>query len=378
MLDTRRSGVEVTRQVLYDQVWSTPMIRLAKEYGISDVALAKICKKLNVPYPWRGYWRRKETGKAVKRLPLPPNTDPAKQGVTIHRTIRPESVAPLSEDAKQRITAEEAPERKIVVPDRLTNPHRLLKEHLAEWRSLKVNDYGAIWSGNIRQLNIRVGPTSLDRALRIMDTLFKALESRSYPVEIQQGYHRTLGARINGESITFGLEERFQRMDHPDQKNLKLQWWQRQRYRYAPTGTLSLKIKEVWADGLRKTWIDGKTAKVESYLNEFIVGLLRAAEAVKSARLKRELEQQAQREAQHTREEEARKRQEELARRQALEQEAVNWAKAQQLRGYLAALKEVLIAKHGGIQLGSPAEHWLSWAQQHADRLDPLIREQSK
>lgn len=354
------------------------MTRLAKEYGISDVALAKICKKLNVPYPWRGYWRRKETGKAVKQLPLPPNTDPAKQRVTIHRTIRPESVAPLSEDATQRITAEQAPERKIVVPDRLTNPHRLLKEHLAEWRSPKVNDYGAIWSGSIRQLNVRVSPTSLGRALRIMDTLFKALESRGYPVGIQQGYHRTLGVRINGEPIMFGLEERFQRMNHPDQTDLTRQWWQRQRYQYAPTGTLSLKITDVWGDGLRKTWSDRKRAKIENCLNEFIVGLLRVAEAVKSARLKRELEQQTQREAQHRREEEARRRQEELARRQALEQEAVNWAKAQQLRGYLATLKEVLMAKHGESQPGSPADQWLSWAHQHADRLDPLIGEQSK
>ena len=61
-----------------------------------------------------------------------------------------------------------------------------------------------------------------------------------------------------------------------------------------------------------------------------------------------------------------------------LEQEAVNWAKAQQLRGYLAALKEMLIAKHGEIQPGSPADQWLSWAHQHADRLDPLIREPSQ
>jgi hypothetical protein len=55
MFDTRSNGIEVTRQALYDQVWSTPMTKLAKEYGISDVALAKICKKLNVPYPQRGY-----------------------------------------------------------------------------------------------------------------------------------------------------------------------------------------------------------------------------------------------------------------------------------------------------------------------------------
>lgn len=71
--------------------------------------------------------------------------------------------------------------------------------------------------------------------------------------------------------------------------------------------------------------------------------------------------------------EDALKRQEELARRQALEQEATNWAKAQQLRAYLAALKDMLITKHGEIQPGSQADTWLAWAYQHADRLDPLI-----
>ncbi len=30
-------------------IWATPMQRLAKELGISDVALAKTCKKLGVP-----------------------------------------------------------------------------------------------------------------------------------------------------------------------------------------------------------------------------------------------------------------------------------------------------------------------------------------
>jgi len=73
----------VQRQVLYNQVWAQPMTKVAPEYGISNVALAKICKKFNIPYPWRGYWRRKETGKAVKLFPLPQNLEPAKQAATI-------------------------------------------------------------------------------------------------------------------------------------------------------------------------------------------------------------------------------------------------------------------------------------------------------
>ena len=47
----------VTREGLFEQVWSKPMINLAREYGISDVGLAKICKKMEIPKPQRCYWR---------------------------------------------------------------------------------------------------------------------------------------------------------------------------------------------------------------------------------------------------------------------------------------------------------------------------------
>ena len=35
--------ITLTRQSLYELVWSKPMTTLAKEFGISDVALAKRC-----------------------------------------------------------------------------------------------------------------------------------------------------------------------------------------------------------------------------------------------------------------------------------------------------------------------------------------------
>lgn len=375
MFNDPRETKTVQRQVLYEQVWAQPMTKVAKEYGISNVALAKICKKLNIPCPWRGYWRRKETGKSVKPLSVPPNADPTKQAVTIHRTIQPESLEPISEETTQRITAEEAPEQKIEVPDRLSKTHRLLSGHLTEWRSASVDEYGAIRSGSIRQLNIRVSPKSLSRALRIMNTLFVALEARGYQVGIQDGYKKTLGVRINGQPIEFGLEEKFQRIERSTDKSRRPDPWGYRRYEYVPTGTLILKIAEWGADGLQKTWSDGKTATLETCLNDFIVGLLKVAEAVKARRLKQEQEEQIRREAERRRQEEEQKRQEEQASRQKLEQEAANWTKSQQLRAYLAALKDMLIDKHGEIQSGSQAEQWLTWAHQHADRLDPLVNE---
>lgn len=63
---------EYTRQEFYDLVWSQPMQKLAQSFGISDVALAKQCKKANIPVPNRGYWARKQAGKSVIQVALPP------------------------------------------------------------------------------------------------------------------------------------------------------------------------------------------------------------------------------------------------------------------------------------------------------------------
>lgn len=61
------------RYELYERVWAQPIQGLAKEYGVSNVALAKACKKRGVPVPGIGYWAKKAAGKLVsERSPLPP------------------------------------------------------------------------------------------------------------------------------------------------------------------------------------------------------------------------------------------------------------------------------------------------------------------
>jgi hypothetical protein len=65
----------INRKELYKKVWETPITRWSKEYGLSDVGFAKICKKHKIPRPPRGYWARKATGQRVKRLPLPQEED---------------------------------------------------------------------------------------------------------------------------------------------------------------------------------------------------------------------------------------------------------------------------------------------------------------
>jgi hypothetical protein len=57
------------REELYEKVWAQPIQKLAKEYRVSDVALAKACKRRRVPVPGRGYWAKKAAGKAVPNRP---------------------------------------------------------------------------------------------------------------------------------------------------------------------------------------------------------------------------------------------------------------------------------------------------------------------
>jgi hypothetical protein len=62
------------RDVLYEEVWTQPIRKLARKYNVSDVALAKACMKLRVPLPGLGYWAKRAAGKKVPIRPaLPPS-----------------------------------------------------------------------------------------------------------------------------------------------------------------------------------------------------------------------------------------------------------------------------------------------------------------
>jgi len=58
---------ELTREELFLLVWERPSQEVARELGISDVALGKRCKKLQVPKPPPGYWAKVNAGKLTRK-----------------------------------------------------------------------------------------------------------------------------------------------------------------------------------------------------------------------------------------------------------------------------------------------------------------------
>jgi hypothetical protein len=64
------------RGKLYEEVWAEAVTTVAKRYGVSDVALRKICKKLAVPLPPLGYWAKLASGRKSPIPQLPRHSGP--------------------------------------------------------------------------------------------------------------------------------------------------------------------------------------------------------------------------------------------------------------------------------------------------------------
>jgi hypothetical protein len=68
----RQFASRYDRVRIYEEIWAEPIQHVAKRYSMSDVGLAKVCRKLNIPRPGRGYWAMKAAGKRIPRQPALP------------------------------------------------------------------------------------------------------------------------------------------------------------------------------------------------------------------------------------------------------------------------------------------------------------------
>ncbi|HMG17988.1 MAG TPA: hypothetical protein VK573_04635 [Gemmatimonadales bacterium] len=159
----------VSREELYEKVWTEPVRTVAKGFGVSDVALAKQCKNLKIPLPGRGYWSKKAAGKSVRRIPLP--ALPLNDAVTPRAKtfspppviVNPELPGPVAD----QIAFEADPANAIVVREDLRSLQPLVKA-TRDVLEGKV-DPGNWRDGLTPRLDIDVSKSQLRRALPIMD-----------------------------------------------------------------------------------------------------------------------------------------------------------------------------------------------------------------
>lgn len=358
------------------------MSRDCLKYGLSDVGLAKICAEWSIPCPPRGYWVKKRNGKTVRARKLP-HIEEGNPVILSYRKLTVEEV-----EAALKITLgdpqikfEKYPENHITVVEQLTEPHPLVVRTEKSIRNSKADEIGMVRPKARQCLDLAVTPSLIDRSLCILDAIIKALDARKYPVTVIDGDRPRTQARVLEEDIGFQLYEdtvRQEREPTQDEIEWELRWSpDRKFYVRVPSGKLVLRITD--GHGLRRCWTDRSDRRVEQFLNSFVIGLIRTAEAVKVERFnieirRKEREQQERRrqEEEQRRRAEERQRQEEETHLRRLEAEAAAWVKAEQIRAYVAAVKEAAQRDAGAVVPGGELERWVAWAMNQADTLDPI------
>jgi len=365
----------IDRQEFYELIWATPASQLCRRFGFSDVWLAKLCKKHGIPRPPRGYWAKRRIGKATAQVPLPPIEDAKLQKIEIPPAPIPrkETFPPTT---IKRIAKEQSREALIVVDEVLEAPHPLVRRTLASLKSATHHNYaGLLQPGDDGCLDVKIDPGSVERAMKIMDALIKALEERSHQVVVKKDNHKSATfAEVDGQFIQFRLYEHFSEHREPAYpKNLNGQnpYWHRDR-KYLPNGDLELLLDSPFSSTPSRSFKDRPGKRIEDQLNEFIVGLIKASVAMKKAKARWEVSRRAdeQRQKQH---EMAERLQEEEAERTIWVDGTLNaWNRCRNLREMI--LEARTRASELGIEISPESQigQWIEAAERRLAELDPL------
>jgi hypothetical protein len=364
-----RERHDLTRQELYDLVWSEPVYKVAERYAISGVALAKKCRNFGIPLPERGYWNRLQAGKKVRKTPLKPASAGTSEMIVIFQGQGPRPPKPPQPELDPQIVSAIAAERleksKIVVPEHVTHLHPQAK---------KIGDAhsrGRPWN----ERNAKTEPIELRRR-RILHALFRAIEQRKGQVTARP-YSAGFEVELLGSTFQMSCSEPIRRKRVPmskEQLRARSQWETRD-YNTVDEPSGILRMRMARENGHPKDMLDTDEAPLETKLNDVMIWLFqhsitvaerdRRAEEARIAAAERARKEREAEIARWKAEDERRKERERVA---GLLEEVKQWRAAMEIRDFVKAASKVL----------DLTTEWKTWALAVADTMDPLRRSDSR
>jgi hypothetical protein len=362
---------KISREDLYEQVWQMPMSKLAAHYGISDVALAKTCKRLNVPRPGRGYWARLAAGERLKRPPLPKAGRGHDTWVFLQRVEHPE------------VRAARPVPPTVKLAESLGDAHDGVRALALALKRGEVDSYNRITVGAPGREALAVSVNTHRRALLVVDALSKAIVERGHTVSVRTDdgpAKASLAFVVTGESVAVSVIEQLEPKDHiltPEEEKRAATGYRYgiPKYDHVAGGRLRIVLQQSTLK--RGSWTDTEKHRLEDYLGHVVV----AIEAEAASRQRRRVDdehrrrdeearrQELERERERRRVEEARiKHREGLAA--DLHRMAQDWTTAAALRAFLDALKSAVTPE----ERTETFDRWFEWATEHVKTLDPLSR----
>lgn len=359
---TAMSYITLSRKQLFELVWSEPFLTLSKKYHISDTGLRKICVRMAIPYPRTGHWQRIRAGSNV-RLPNFKSNLNIDATVTLElRETRSSADNVVLQRDQEFIRVQNAiesdPRVSLVVPKNLSsrNPQIALAR-----KSLKDTTYrykaNEIRTTGVNELSISVSKPLVSRALRIVDTLIKAVNARGHDVFVGTETH----ASVHGQSIKISLQEVTKRVTNESEQGSY------RKYNHVASGILMLRIisarkKEFKDDieGMRPLEIQLSTILAWLEVEGKEMQFQAFQDAIK------ECERSEMRQIQELFENMQRK---ELIAFRTLLDKAKRWQDANTLRDFLAAMEKNQPQSENFLQ-------WCQWVKAKIDWFDPITNAQ--
>jgi hypothetical protein len=312
--------LSISRQDLYEAVWTTPTYKLAKKFGYSDAGLAKLCNKHNIPRPGSAYWHRRDFGREVSRTPLP-EAEGAKGSVDQYGVLRPHIKDVLSRDQSP--------------------------------------------------FYVRVTPNTLLRGVRVLNALLCALEERGCGLSWPEEAGSKLAVLVEGEQVLLRISETVRRRRHIRSKNDPP--WPPD-FDNLPTGLFTIYLQSAEFDRLLWKREDRRHRKIEDRLGEIVVAFSPMALAIKKKREEEDRERR-ERELQRKLEQDAdQKVQLYLGRVEFIKKVANSFELSRRIRRLISHIRQA--TKHEtDPDLAARIDEMLAWCARYAnseDRTSPL------
>jgi len=164
--------MSVTREKLYEEIWTEPITKVSKRYGVSDSYLIRILKGLNVPRPSRGYWATVAAGIHPDKPPLPAT----KSGDAIT----------WSRDGQIEFATSAVVEAKTTRSKRTarTAIHGLVREAHEHFKNVRDSSSAYLKPYKKLTIDLVVSKDTLDRGLNITSQFYLLLEALGHHVRI--------------------------------------------------------------------------------------------------------------------------------------------------------------------------------------------------
>jgi len=220
-------------------------------------------------------------------------------------------------------------------------------------------------------LNLHVSRASVDAATRLLDSLFKAAESRGHSLKLSTGSEAQVQIIVDDEPFVMSVRERSKQIPHVPTKSELARAnhpysgsiFGPPKYDYEPSGELRLVLEHVY--GTRTTWSDGKRQRAVDLIPNIVDTLEVVARERKECRLENQRLERERIERQI-------REHEESQRREKLTKQLQAWRTARDICEFVAAMQAAMSeAGEGGTD---ELRAWLEWALSYADRIDPVVR----